>query len=328
MALELLAGPFPLTHGDHAGYLVKAENSERSSFWLDGHGLILSTMAQSPQGYPYWETMIGQMDGTVYVRNNDRNRNGSTHLMYDAQRQSLLTVGVDGRGIRLFDPLTCRFTSTVNSWFSTTPWTRLKDRYIYAGRSGGKQAILSTALTGTGSATGETLLSRAGANQPRGVLSPGRWPMFYAAYPNGDIYGYNVETQTETGPWMSIGLSNIGIWYSVEHDLFISLHKVIADGAHNHDEIRIWAHETRPATVSTPVALTPITQGQVSQVQVQVLGDMGEPVAGRLVDWSLTGSGALATTQSSTDASGLAEITYVAPVLTTGSADITATVTY
>lgn len=318
MALELLAGPFPLTVN---GVNVRFRDTP---FYLDEYGIV---------GESSWYC-IHQLDGVGYQRNNYINNGHDGALSYDEVRDSLLMAPtVYSSSYALFNPLICR--RPVASFMTIghrVPLTRLKDRYIfcrpyYPWGSPARYQMYQANTNGSSTAEYDFVGPTATGNSIA-VISPAGGSIYCVAFGDaGLIFFYDTKLKTQVGSYKRIGMECRWLWYSKRFNIFISVHRVVdGSGAHTHDELRIWANETRPVTVSAPIALQPIEKGRTSTIQVQILGGSGDPVSGTLVDWTAT-TGVLAKAQTRTDDWGYAEVEYTAP-LSTGSVDITATVTY
>jgi len=141
------------------------------------------------------------------------------------------------------------------------------------------------------------------------------------------IVTYDWQKRVEVLPRISLGIGAETVLYSPKWDIFISLHENTGN-----QELRIWSHEGEVSALTAPVALTPITAGNVSRITTTLTDDVGVGLPGRLIDWSITvGNGDLlgpTTPQSTTDEDGLAFIDYRA--LITGGVDptIQASVTF
>jgi hypothetical protein len=131
---------------------------------------------------------------------------------------------------------------------------------------------------------------------------------------------YDVVSKTQVGQTRYVGESFYGIWYVPKWDVFI-MHTV---GTGN-GQIKILADATQPATLSNPAALTAVTAGRVSQLQVQLLGSNSEPCVGELINWSVSaGAGVLTAPQSTTDANGYAITGLLIPIGASGSVTVNA----
>lgn len=316
MALELLAGPYDVTFGG------AQKDFGKNPFWRDDLGLV----GYVDVGATVRHYCIVQLDGVAWVRNNNASASASQDFSWDLQRDSLLWTNTTGE-MWSFDPLTGTIEAQLIEGGTPVRWTRLGDRYLTALANSFGVRVQSAPLGTTSDSaftTEHTFTGRANLSG-RGYISDAGGGRVYAAYPNGDIYLYDHVHQAQVGRWQSIDLTNKGIWYSRRHNIFVSLHNV----ASGQDQVRVWANETRPASLSAPAALSPVQKGSVSAIRVQCLGSAGEPVPELPVGWSLTaGSGVLDGTQSLTDADGYAQIDYIAPADATGSATIQAQVKF
>jgi hypothetical protein len=92
--------------------------------------------------------------------------------------------------------------------------------------------------------------------------------------------------------------------------------------------ISLFSLSPLPASVTDPVLFSGSTaKGNIAQYRCQVLGDQGEPCAGELVDWSITGDGDLLDQQSAADANGFATARVFYRLGDGGDSVVTASVT-
>lgn len=319
MSLEPLLGPFQIqTDGIDNGF----EGSR--PFWLDNLGLCGYFVADgNGTGFKY---QIVQYDGVAQVRNNSVNTFKKGHLTYDFQSDNLtvhsLSSGLGGDGFSLFDAYTGNSIAPPIADSSTTDmWTRYFDRYLRAENGRMYSAPLSATSAGAlvqeclfpfppGRASGLATISDYGG----GFLSVG--------FIDGDIWIYDPANLTTIGEWKTIDLPNAGLWYSKRFNVFISMHALgIGLGL----ELRVWANETRPFSISDPIALQELQPGRVSEIQVQVLGSAEEPVKGQLVEFSIgSGDGALVNEQALTDEEGYAIAQLAIHINDSGSTQIDA----
>jgi hypothetical protein len=243
-----------------------------------------------------------QFDGAAYLRSYQPRANDFT---LDLQRpgEYLLRDSLASTAIYLFDKATGIAGALVSSGASghvSDALVRASDRFITV--SGG--TVQYKALTLGGSWTTEATLTGAGTLAP--TVSRTRDANVIAlAYANGTVLYYDVEARAQVAGSAYIGTNN-GAWYSPKHDIFVALASAM---------VKVFANAVRPSSLSNPAAVSPITQGRVSEVQVRLLGANSDPCADELVDWSITaGDGALKYAQTTTDADGYATNEYVAPV--------------
>ena len=94
-------------------------------------------------------------------------------------------------------------------------------------------------------------------------------------------------------------------------------------------DVYVFSDETRPFSLSDPVALSTPTRGQVTSLEVEVLGEHGDLVVGIPVDWSLTaGTGQLTVPQSITGADGKAQVGHIPDNLPSSGFTLQAEVQY
>lgn len=312
MALEPLAGPFPVQLSGVAGYFPNRPH------WIDGVGLCgWLTSGGAAKGF-----VICQMDGTAHVRNNNPSIGYRGYVMADA-----VTGGAcwydDYLGWTFYarlDPKTGRQAEILISGGGGR-WTRLSDRFI----SAYADKVLWAPLSATSESQEAVEYSFGNAGSTYGRISLAREQgLVWVGFDNGDLYRYDTVAKTKVGEKTGIGLANKGLWYAREWDIFLSLHAKTA----SEDEIRLWANQVRPAALSNPAALTTPTRGRVATFRARLSGSYGESCPGFLVNWTLSGVGSLSAVQSETDTQGYAAVDYIAPVGSTGTATIACEVTY
>lgn len=319
MALEPLHGPAIVTS---LGETFDATGFR--PFWLDNLGLC-GFFAYDADGADSFGYQIVHWDGIAYVRNNDLSAFKGGHLTYDFQTDNLLIhASVLGGGLQLLEAYT-------GSWIPPAlvsggvagMWTRYFDRYLraYLGRVEsrplGSTIWTSPTLEYTFPFPGGRDLGATDA-----VISDYGGGLLAIGYQNGDIWIYDPVNLTHIGEWKTIDSENKGIWYSQRFKIWISMHN---ETGPSRNEIRVWANETRPATLSDPIALQAINRGRVSDMQVQLLGSADEPINGQLIEFDLvSGPGELLNLQALTDEEGYAITRYACPVSGSGSVQIDA----
>jgi len=265
------------------------------AFYDDGQGLC--SYSATLAGY-----CVVQLDGAVYLRSSQARANRFT---LDLQRLSeyLIHESLGEAVMYLFNKRAgtagdAVITGSIGDMADIQ--VRAADRYLSATagivqfRPLDLSAAWVTESVLTGAGTGTPTWSR---TRNANVLA--------LAWSAGQVAYYDVSAQAQADGSANIG-SNVGAWYSPKHDVFVAL-------AFN--TIKVFANAVRPSALSNPVAVTPLTQGRVSQVKVRLLGSNSDPCVDELVDWSITaGSGTLAEAQSATDADGYAYNDYIAPV--------------
>lgn len=316
MALEPLGGPYPLLR---EGVAVRKRGTY-APHWVDGLGLVgwWGTGAAGVADAAYG---VAQMDGAVWTRNN----NPASSYPHGELVPDLDAGGL-ARAYGVLSAFRAVTGSVLDTLYAPASWpvpklaAVLPDRYLWIATGGGE---LYSSPHGSTTLTLEHAFTGASG---RGTVSAGpEAGQIWVAFESGHLWLYDTADQVEIGGGGGLGMSCLNIWYSQLYDLFISLHEVDAVS----QALRAWAREARPAAVSAPEALEPLVQGRVAALRTRVTGSYGEPCAGRRVDWSLTGDGALAAAQSETDADGYALVDYVAPVaLSAAEASVTAEVVY
>ncbi len=324
MALEPLGGPYPLLR---EGVAVR-RRLQYTPHWVDGLGLV-GWWGSGADGETNPAYGVAQMDGVTWTRNNNTSGSyASGHIVSDIDGGGLLrarppSYGGDLSAFRAITGSALDVLYAPASWPSQQLVAQLADRYLWIGDGVGDDGKLYSSPLGSTTLTLEHTFSGASG---RGTVSAGpEAGQIWVAFESGHLWLYDAADQLEIGAGTGIGMSCLGVWYSQLYDLFVTLHEVDAVS----QALRAWAREARPSAVSAPEALEPLVQGRVAALRTQVTGSYGEPCAGRRVDWSLTGDGALAAAQSETDADGYALVDYVAPVaLGTEQANVTAEVVY
>lgn len=323
MSLEALLGPFTMTTD---GIANSFEGSR--PFWLDNLGLCGFFVAGgNGTGFKY---QIVQYDGIAQVRNNAVNVWKKGHLTYDFQTGNLTvhssSPGLSGDGFALFDPYTGNsiLPTLVNS--SSDMWTRYFDRYLRA--ENGRMYAAPLSATSAGALVLEyTFPFPSGRSSGVATLSDYGGGFIAVAFIDGDIWIYDPVNMTHIGEWKTTDTLNAGLWYSKRFNVWIS--STITGGFGGILELRVWANETRPDSISDPVALQAIQPGRVSDIRVQLLGGAGEPVNGQLVEFELvSGEGVLLNEQALTDVDGYAIARLATYPGASGSTQIDATTSF
>ena len=273
MALELLAGPFPVTYGD------TEEPINFSSPQLGYHesvGIIGNITAPESRG------VIVQLDGIAFQRN--------TYGVPTWPQPNLRTGGlccaylVPVDGTSLFDVMDLRILRPVGSYTANanlgSAWCILPDRFIRAA-AGVLHYYDSTAPAGS---VAECTLEATSALAPGNArFSPGPLPgQIFAAFTSGRIYLYDFIAKELVGLVRTI-TENIGAWYSPRLGVFVAVHQEAGQ-----DVVRIWADETRPTTVAAPTLSVAAKPGLVVTATTTVSGDDGDVCPGLNVAWTTT----------------------------------------
>lgn len=322
MALEFLAGPYPIRH----------EGKERTSYlqympqWLEGIGLAVLKVVYIGQdglqkdGY----SCIIQLDGRACIRNDNPSVVLGTNFHLDLRGAEIILQDPWSRSFRRLSRITLSHLNTVASqvtMMDDTVYAFLPDRVLYTHIQGTGQGtagfIRSRALENIGmlksldpSVVTEIALPHFQASSFRN-FTRGLGRTVYLVFSNGVIYHYDYHYRRLLGHHTGLGMSCQSCHFIPELGIFVSVHRTTSP---TQDWLRLWANEVKPVNLSSPVALSGLSRGRVSQVAVTLTGSYGEPVSDFLVDWTLTGVGSLTATQSRTDASGQAKVGYRAPL--------------
>jgi hypothetical protein len=337
MVLKLLQGPIVCTADPDdeltAGFDVLMR--EETVFWLDDHALVgyCEILGYGTRAGP-GSTIVINLDGIFYVRSKTVGGVAPSGAGYDYITQSGIVSF--GTGIQYtFEPWTGSYqpeqTVTDSGWTADN-LIRLPDRFLQWGVAPGNNAQLASAALDEFQADMTIEHTFSPTPPTPGIHKrslPGRDSLLYM-YNNDSIstlMTYDWQRRVEVLPRRELGISCETLVYSPRFDIFISLHENTGN-----QEMRIWANELEVDALSAPIALTPITEGRVSTIQVTLTDDAGDGVSDRFIDWSITvGNGDLigpTAPQSTTDENGVAEIKYRA--LLTGGVDptIQASVTF
>lgn len=246
---------------------------------------------------------LAQLDGIAHLRSYQPRAN---RFSLDMQRagQWIVHASLFETALYEFDKSAGTFGALILDTGVTSDMTNLcvraTDRYLEVINGVVQQRPLDLSTA----ASTEATLTGAGSGRPT-VSRTRAADIIALAYNDGPVLYYDVAAQAQASGSANLG-ANDGAWYSPKHDIFVA----IASHA-----VKVFANAVRPSSLANPVAVSPLTQGRVSQVKVRLLGSNADPCVGELVDWSITaGSGSLAEAQSTTDADGYAYNDYIAPV--------------
>ncbi len=147
------------------------------------------------------------------------------------------------------------------------------------------------------------------------------WWLFERA--TAKLYLYDATTKAEvTARRTSLGTRFVTGGYSRRHDLFVVVRN--DGGTFN---LYVYANEPVATSLAAPSFAFVPRRGCPVQVMSRVLGDLGEPCAGRVVSFSAT-HGYIAPSSVVTDADGYARSTYQPPFTAPGGNEtLTATMT-
>ena len=319
MALELLAGPFTLS--STLGDSVRIQSAGRITGYADGVGLITTVLVYDGATLNAFGTATIKFDGQTFLRGADLS-GASRFFGADQVTKGLLYQASD---IRPYSPAINTLGDPIGVAVPHIyKMVRLREgtgeRFIRTNTTSGN---IETSPDAAGATTGWTIEYdpnvSLGSNPGLTLCKDGT---LIVGCSNGTILFYDTVAKTRKKDDRAISVTTglIGTWYSEKHDIFISLH----DYGSNVWKVNVWASSVLPTTLSTPVALSGPSKGRVSQMRTRLTGSASDPCVGELIDWTLTGDGALSAAQSETDIDGYAYIDYIAPIDTVPSFDLTA----
>lgn len=314
MALELLAGPFNVRDADGTAVDITQAQFYPTAIYDDVIGL-----ASSGSG-SYCTT---QMDGVTYTRAKGSFGFGGTSagaFILDLQSNEdwIVRDTLFNNALYAFDRKTGALGSLIIDGATNAVvdvQARAADRYLSFVNSTAKSRPLdlssafATECTFVGYGSGRASLSR---TRHANILC--------VAWPSGQVLYYDYVNRVQADGAAFIG-ANYGAWYSPLHDVFVALTGTSTN------QISVYANSVLPTAISNPVASPALAQGRKSAISVTITGAQGDPSAGELVDWVLDGPGSLVSTQSETDASGVATVAYITPLALSTNPTFTATVT-
>jgi hypothetical protein len=315
MALELLAGPFPVVAGDGVTAVDISEARFYPQAIYDDANAIVSYANPGAIG----SLTITQMDGVTY------NRAAISHaqnFVLDLQTPNgwLAVDSLFMDAVHAFDLTTGAVGDLILSGGTADMadvQVRAADRWLTISNAivGARALALTTGSFATeftliGAGTGRASVSR---TRKDGVLC--------VAWPTGEVLFYDCIARVQVPGLAAFVGANYGAWYSALHDVFVVLTGTSTNA------VSIYANAVLPTAISNPVASPALALGRMSTLSVTLTGANGEPSAGELVDWALAGPGNLMATQSESDENGVARVGYVAPLALSTDPTFTATVT-
>ena len=327
MALEILAKYPVLRNGEPQKLFCRA------ALWVDGVGLV-GTWYTGANGS--WYTGAIQLDGTMSYIDRKPSIFSSAGVSHgqDLISGKVMVMYHYGYGwARLAEAKTSIWEDDLV--FAGSPafypqangkQIRLTDRWLKAVNS----TVSSAPLSNLGPWTVEYSIPQSPAGLPK-VSDAGDGKVWFL-YPNGDIVLYDYIQKVVAKPkgkiWPFSGNDAFrGAWWSRDLGVFIALTSDSSDN--NRHYLWVFANETRPFSLSNPVALTTLQKGDVTTMEVTLTGEQGEPAEGFNVEWSITaGTGALSVSQSVTDENGKATTDYSAPPNSPTTFDLQAQVSY
>lgn len=311
MALEVLSGPSAVKL---LGTPMASVSGGNGAAWIQGLGLLAEGLDGMSTGGMY----AIELDGTAH-RRSDFNASPNLALNLPAgYLRGLARVGATS--IVAFDWLVAQQGFT--ALYSRTGASYGQIHVICADRFLQFNGTHVSSSPLTDGATFTTEYAWPGSDSGSNVsISPVSDTIVCVCFgSSGQIRFYDVIGKAQVGPIRYLSETCAGAWYVAKHDIFVELIGL---------NLKIRADATRPANLTNPAALTAITAGYASTVEVVATGDAGEPCVGELINWSITaGAGALAASQTVTDETGTAQVEYSAPAGSTGSVSISATLDF
>jgi hypothetical protein len=308
MALEVLAGPYPITTDGGTAIDSFSNSDGMDAVYVQGIGLYgnLTPHGETP------EYCAVQWDGTAARRGWHSDR---VPLMLNLRDGGFALRGINT--ISKFDILAAREEPT--PFYTAASFVSgqviCADRYLRFNlgmvESSADAMTWTTEHTWSGAAPGSG-----------NTVSDGGAPnvLCVSFTSSGQIRFYDVLRKVQVGNTRFVGEANQGVWYIAKYGVFLELVS---------KQIKILADAPRPASIANPAALATVQAGRAVQVRTQVLGAQSEPCAGELVNWSISaGAGSLEQAQTETDADGYAFNVLTSPVGSSGGVTVQAEVAF
>lgn len=297
--------------------------------WVDGLGYVGVWLIGGTSGS--WCYGAAQLDGEVVLIDSIVYYQASYSLDY---KEDGLLVSYNGLSRWTAEPFT-----NIQAWLQDYPNNpsisgydiRLPDRYL----KGVNAQIQTAALdgsTGWSTETSFTPENQSGSYfSSWGYMSSAGGGNYWFCSRAGGIALYDAQNQVilesyKVAP-IPTGYSMACMHYSLDLDVFIGVYN--NNSSSNDAKIRVYSTETRPYSLSNPVALSTLQRGTVTTMEVQLLGEHGDFVRDFPIDWTLTsGDGQLSDSQSLTDNEGKAQIDYIPDNLASGGFTLQAEAQY
>lgn len=310
MALELLAGPFPvidkLTDTPLGG--------SGDTVWVDPDGLLWNN---NGAGLTY----LIQMDGSAYPIGFSNTFREPGLTLLGASADDPLSgdpwycfhhhgVGISGPDERIVDRVHHNSGALIRSDHPPTSLgesVTLHDRWL---------TISGAEVRARASTVGDLTVERTIAGFASGSCFS--WARerghLWLGGTTGRVVLYDYANKIEASPVWHIGLTNVAcLYYSKKHDVFVSMHS---------DEgqflMSVWARTPLPSSIAAPTFIVAPAPGLVVTATTRVLGSNSEPCADEVVSWSVDGEGELVAETSRTDADGYATVQIAIPIDATG----------
>jgi hypothetical protein len=318
VALQLLFGPSVLRLTDDTQVVVSVANQYPRAMYDDEVGLAATGTGLG--------MTVSQLDGATYSRASGSFSFGLTSVgtfildLTSPANEWMVIDSLFNDKIYAFD----RTTGIVGDLIIDTGATngvlgaqaRANDRWLYfLGPN-----VKSCPLDFSDNFSNEAPLVGVG-NGVANVSRTRRRDTICLIYVSGEVVYYDYVLREQVGDIAFVG-ANVGAWYSPRHDVFVVLTETTAP-----QYLSVYANSVAPTSISAPDPDPPLTRGRVSTIRVTVTGSHSDACVGELIDWELSGPGALLAQQSTTDAQGIARVGYVAPITLSTDPTITASLT-
>lgn len=310
MALELLAGPFPILDKDGESLSITTGQYNPKAFYDDEIGVL---------AFSSGDYTVTQLDGKAYRRSDGSGGNSGGALVLDLTDQ--------GKRLMFLSPLFFDSLFDFNKKSGTLKdividaetsdlidlQAKCMDRYLSVQNNTVKAQPLDlstafmTECTLVGYGSGRANLSRTREADIICLI----WPSGHVLY-----YDYVNKVQAPGSAFIAV---NYGAWYSAKYDIFVML------TPQDPTQIKVYASSVLPTNISNPTAFPGLVKGKMSVISVTVSGANSDKCKNEMIEWSLEGPGELVTTQSLTNELGIASVKYIAPLDLSTDPIITAT---
>lgn len=309
MALELLAGPIDVTHKGASAYMLT-----RRAMWADGVGIV---GALQSSGIGLVPCVVIGLDGVA------RERNGRMGLWGG------LTHNLDQRRLAMWDSanqyevVDSYIFDSVEAGTALTqigaPWTVLPDRWISA-----YQGKVRTVPRQSNDVPVDEFALPVNLGGSFAWITPARKAgRVMIGGPAGLAYEYDYLAKQLVGYRRHFGMTCLdGVFYSAALGIWITLSQ--ASGP-TRTQMRIWADEVAPASLSAPAAQASVVRGAAIEMRARLLGAHSDPCVGMPINWSVSaGPGSVDPAQSLTDADGYASTALLLPPTASGNTTVEA----
>jgi hypothetical protein len=309
--LSRVAGPIPISAYDvREAFVARAA----SALWVEGLGLVLIADGGAENAFALYAL---QLDGRA-IRIGKRLSWGGIGWAHDGLGGGAAEVPCLASGnntwFRARLPTTAPLEAPHEGTAARASFAVLPDRVIWFGNDevrwaphdGAVPDQPEAAMPGNTVGTGSVMPARLSASESLWWL---------ANLESGRLFLYDAVAKVDVPERRtSLGAAFRAAAYSRKHDLFF----VVRD-----DGLHVYANEPAAASVSVPVFSSAPAVGAARELSAQVLGDLGEPCVGRVVDFEVT-AGSVERAAVETDADGWARTSYRAPLAPVAGATATA----